>query len=44
MKNKQKIQLIKLENIVMDPTYSQKPQLRIKNTNIYLDKTVTLTQ
>ena len=26
----------------MDPTYTLKPQLRIKNTNIYLDETVTL--
>ena len=28
----------------MDPTYTLKPQLRIKNTNIYLDETVTLIQ
>ena len=26
----------------MDPTYTLKPQLRIKITNIYLDETVTL--
>ena len=32
------------ENIVMNPTYTLKPQLRIKNTNIYLDETVTLIQ
>ena len=25
----------------MDPTCTPKPQLRIKNTNIYLDETVT---
>ena len=28
----------------MDPTYTLKPQLRIKNTNIFLDETVTLIQ
>ena len=28
----------------MDPTYTLKPQLRIKITNIYLDETVTLIQ
>ena len=28
----------------MDPTYTLKLQLRIKNTNIYLDETVTLIQ
>ena len=28
----------------MDPTWTLKPQLRIKNTNIYLDETVTLIQ
>ena len=26
----------------MVPTYTLKPQMRIKNTNIYLDETVTL--
>ena len=28
----------------MDPTYTLKPQLQIKMTNIYLDETVTLIQ
>ena len=28
----------------MDPTYTLKPQLQIKITNIYLDETVTLIQ
>ena len=28
----------------MDPTYTLKPPLQIKNTNIDLDKTVTLIQ
>ena len=28
----------------MDPTYTLKPQLRIKITDIYLDETVTLIQ
>ena len=28
----------------MDPTYTLKPQLRIKITNIYLDEAVTLIQ
>ena len=28
----------------MDPTYTLKPQLQIKNKNIYLDGTVTLIQ
>ena len=28
----------------MDPTYTLKLQLRIRNTNIYLDETVTLIQ
>ena len=28
----------------MDTTYTLKPQLRIKNTNIYLDEIVTLIQ
>ena len=28
----------------MDPTYTLKPELRIKITNIYLDETVTLIQ
>ena len=41
MKHKQKIQLIEHENIVMDLTCTLKPQLRIKNTNIYLDETAT---
>ena len=28
----------------MDPTYTLKPQMRIKITNIYLDEIVTLIQ
>ena len=28
----------------MEPTYTLKLQLRIKNTNVYLDETVTLIQ
>ena len=42
------MQLIEHENIIMDPTYTLKPQLRIKNIYIYiyiyLDETVTLIQ
>ena len=43
-KHQQIIQLIEHENIVMNPSCTLKTQLRIKNTNIYLDETVTLIQ